>query len=87
MFGTISNKRKKGILHDANFLSWEGNYNFRRTFFSSIELFPFLGKKNCLASLRSADKCLLPSESKKFSLGKNVRLHLYSFPGQKFGTR
>ena len=41
MFGTISNKRKKGILHDANFLSWEGNYNFRRTIFS-LRPFPFL---------------------------------------------
>ena len=68
MVGTIYDLRKKGILPWMPiFLSWEGNYNFRRTFFSSrqLSLSSISGLKDCLASLRSADNCPSSLRSRK----------------------
>ena len=67
MVGTIYNKRKKGIPRWCQTFAWEGNYSFRRTFFSSrqLSLSSISGLKDCLASLRSADNCPSSLRSRK----------------------
>ena len=60
-------REKKVSSDDAKLLSWEGNYSFRRTFFSSrqLSLSSISGLKDCLASLRSADNCPSSLRSRK----------------------
>ena len=80
MVGTIYNLRKKGILPWMPiFLSWEGNYNFRRTFFSSrqLSLSSISGLKDCLPSLRSADNCPSSLRSRKVKVLSRKKMFVF----------
>ena len=70
---------------DANCVSWGRKLQTRTLFFprENFSLSLISVQKDCLASLRLADNCLLPSESKKFSLGKKCSSSFVFLPWTK----